>query len=133
MAYDTVAQGHDSTASSTDSSPAELAIWVYMADDNVIYTVPTGKMFRGWILARDGSSNCSYTYTPGAVGKLGFLKQGSNGNALSGTMYSRSTGDNGQWPIMMNAGDKLQRRSSETWYLMGIETAINTVSWDTSS
>ena len=130
MAYDTVAQQAPAGAT---TSPAEVAIWVYMVDNNVEYEVPTGKMFRGWIMARDGSSNCDYTYTPGSVATTAFAKQGSNGSALSGTMYSRSTGDNGQWPINMNAGDKLKRRSSHTWYLMGIETTINTVSWDTSS
>lgn len=129
MAYDIVAQA----SAGQITSPAEVAIWVYMIADDVEYEVPAGKMFRGWIMARDGSSNCEYTYTPSSVSLGAFSKMGYNGGALNGTMYSRSTGDNGQWPINMNAGDKVKRNSSHTWYLMGIETAINTVSWDTSS
>ena len=130
MAYDIVAQ---ESSGSTVTSPAEVAIWVKMVDDSVIYTVPTGKMFRGWVVARDGSSNCDYTYTPGSVATGAFAKMGNNGAALNSTFYSRSTGDMGQWPINMNAGDALKRRSSHDRTLMGIETAINTVSWDTGS
>ena len=129
MAYDIVAQ----SSGGTITSPAEVAILMYMATDSEEYEVPTGKMFRGWIMARDGSSNCDYTYTPGTIAKAANAKMGDRGSAHSGTMYARSTGDNGQWPINMNAGDKIKRRSSHPWTLMGLETAINTVSWDTSS
>jgi hypothetical protein len=98
------------------------------------YTVPTGKIFKGWILARDSSSNCDYTITYGAISKANFLPYGAaGGTALGGTMYHTSTGFEGKWPIYLNAGDKIERRSSHPWYLMGLETAVNTVSWDTSS
>ena len=130
MAYDIVAQ---ESSGSTVTSPAEVALWVHMADDSVMYSVPTGKMFRGWIVARDASSNCDYTYTPGSVSTGAFAKMGNNSSAYNGTMYHTSTGFDGRWPINMNALDSIKRRSSHNWVLMGIETAINTVSWDTGS
>ena len=116
MAYDIVAQ-----QSTGVTSPAEVAIWKKGTDNATLYTVPTGKMFRGWIIARDASSGENYKYTP------------SGGTALDGSFFHTSTGFEGRWPINMNAGDQIACRSSHYWTLMGIETAINTVSWDTSS
>ncbi len=132
MAYDTVAQGHDSVGAAT--SPAEVAIWIRMNSDTIIYTVPTGKIFKGWLFAHDTSTSPAYTYTPSAATLALNAQMGGTGagNELLGTFYHTSTGFENKWPIMMNAGDKLMRRSSQSWTLMGLETAVNTVSWDTS-
>ena len=131
MAYDTVAQGHDSVG--TVTSPAEVAIWMYFATDSEEYTVPNGKIFKGWIISRNETSNCDFTYTPGSTSLAANSKMGDRGSAHSGTMYHSSTGMDNRWPVHMNAGDKVKRRSSHTWFLMGLETTVNTVSWDTSS
>jgi hypothetical protein len=131
MAYDTVAQGHDSAA--TITSPAEVAIWINMSTDSIEYTVPNGKMFRGWLLPHSTSTSPDYTYTPGTTSTTANSQMGNNGALFSGTMYHTSTGHDAKWPINMNAGDKIKRRSSHPWTLMGLETTVNTVSWDTSS
>ena len=129
MAYDTVAQGHDS---STITSPAEVAIWINMVSDNIEYTVPTGKIFKGWMHCQNASTSPTYTYTPSSTSVGANSQMGSNGSVLDGTFYHTSTGFENRWPIMMNAGDKIKRRSSHNWTLMGLETTVNTVSWDTS-
>tara|TARA_Y100000758_G_C15828209_1_gene340927 strand:- start:102 stop:503 length:402 start_codon:yes stop_codon:yes gene_type:complete len=133
MAYDIIAQ--ESATTATTTSPEEIAIWMYMADNSYPgYTVPTGKIFKGWMLARDTSSSCDYTITYAAISKAAKLPYGNEGGTtLAGTMYHVSTGFEGKWPIYLNAGDNIQRRSSHPWYLMGLETIVNTVSWDTSS
>ena len=64
MAYDTVAQGHDS---STTTSPAEVAIWIRMNSDSIQYEVPAGKIFKGWLVSHDTSTSPAYTYTPSSA------------------------------------------------------------------
>jgi len=131
MAYDIVAQA----APSTVTSPAEVAIWIRMNSDTIIYTVPTGKVFKGWIMNVNSSSDVEYTYTPSAATLALNSQMGGTGagNELLGTFYHTSTGFENKHPIMMNAGDQLKRRGSQAWTLMGLETTVNTVSWDTSS
>jgi hypothetical protein len=131
MAYDTVAQGHDS--SGTTTSPNEVAIWMYFTSDTIEYTVPTGKIFKGWLLPYNTTTSPDYTFTPSAASIALHSTMGNNGAVFNGTFYHTSTGHDAKWPMMMNAGDKIKRRSSHTWTLMGLETTVNTVSWDTSS
>ena len=131
MAYDTVAQAGPTEAV---TSPAEVAIWIYMSSDSIEYTVPAGKIFKGWIQAHNASTAPTFTYTPGSISRAAHSIMGNNGGAITGsTFYHTSTGFEGKWPIYMNAGDKLKRSSSHNWMIIGIETTVNTVSWDTSS
>ena len=90
MAYDTVAQGHDSPG--TTASPNEIAIWIYMGHDDREYTVPTGKIFKGWLISHDSSTSPAYTYTPGTASKAANTQMGHNGAAIGGTFYHTSTG-----------------------------------------
>ncbi len=129
MAYDTVAQA----APSTTTSPAEVAIWINMSSDTIEYEVPAGKIFKGWLIGHSTSTSPDYTYTPGATSTAAHSIMGNNGALFNGGFHHTSTGFEGKWPMMMNAGDKIKRRSSHNWTLMGLETTVNTVSWDTSS
>ena len=128
MAYDIVAQ-----EAGAPTSPNEVAILIYMASDSIIYTVPAGKTFKGWIIGHSASTSPTYVYTPGATSVAAHSIMGNNGGEFTGTLHHTSTGMENKWPMMMNAGDKLKRASSHNWVLMGLETAVNTVSWDTSS
>jgi len=130
MAYDIVAQAAGPTST---VSPAEVAIWINMSSDSIEYTVPTGKVFKGWIHCHNSSTSIGYTYTPSSTSTTAHSIMGNNGSAYDGEFGHTSTGFENKWPIMMNAGDKIKRRSSHPWTLMGLETTVNTVSWDTSS
>jgi hypothetical protein len=129
MAYDTVAQA----GVVTTTSPNEVAIWINMSSDSIEYTVPAGKIFKGWILSYTTGGNSDYTYTPSAASIALHSTMGNNGALFNGAFYHTSTGFENKYPMMMNAGDKIKRRSSHAWTLMGLETTVNTVSWDTSS
>jgi hypothetical protein len=129
MAYDTIAQA----APATTTSPNEVAILIYMGADTTIYTVPEGKIFKGWIIGHSGSTSPTYTYTPGSVSTTAHSIMGNAGGEITGTLHHTSTGFENKWPMMMNALDTLKRASSHNWTLMGLETTVNTVSWDTSS
>lgn len=129
MAYDTIAQ----TAPNTTASPNEVAIWIYMGSDDREYEVPAGKIFKGWLMSHDTSTSPAYTYTPGTTSTTANSQMGHNGASIGGTFYHTSTGFESKWPLNLNAGDKIKRRSSHPWTLMGLETTVNTVSWDTSS
>jgi hypothetical protein len=130
MAYDTIAQAGPAAGA---TSPNEVAIWMNFGADSIEYQVPAGKIFKGWLVAHDSSTSPTYTYTPGPTSTTGHSQMGNNGSVLDGTFYHTSTGFESKWPMMMNAGDKIRRRSSHSWTLMGLETTVNTVSWDTSS
>ena len=129
MAYDTIAQAGPATT----ASPNEVAIWIYMSSDSIEYEVPAGKIFKGWIHCHNASTSIGYSYTPGSTSTGAFTNMGNEGALLNGEFGHTSTGFENRWPINMNAGDKLKRRSSHPWTLMGLETTVNTVSWDTSS
>ena len=130
MAYDIIAQ---ESSGSTTTSPAEVAIFMRLSDSADQYTVPTGKIFKGFSFCHNTGTSWEYTFTPGTISTTTNSQAGDGGAALSGTFYHTSTGFENKYPIYMNAGDKIERRGSHSWYLMGLETTVNTVSWDTSS
>ena len=130
MAYDTIAQAAGPTST---VSPAEVAIWINMSSNTIEYEVPAGKIFKGWLIAHDTSTSPDYTYTPGSTSVGANSQMGNAGAVFNGTFRHTSTGFESKWPLNLNAGDKIKRRSSHPWTLMGLETTVNTVSWDTSS
>lgn len=127
MAYDTVAQAGPETT----TSPNEVAIFMRMGTGHT-YTVPTGKIFKGHIHSASASSNVYFYYTPSAATLVLNPKQGDDGAYLQDYFYHTSTGFENKWPVYLNAGDILRADSSEDWFLIGLETTVNTVSWDTS-
>ena len=130
MAYDIIAQ---ETAAVAATSPAEIAIFQRMDTDADAYTVPVGRIFKGFTFCHNTGTSWDYTFYPGTTSVAANSRAGDGGAVLDGTFHHTSTGFENKYPLYMNAGDKIKRRSSHSWYLMGIETTVNTVSWDTSS
>ena len=120
MAYDTVAQTAPAGAT---VSPAEVMIHkANTAGSTDLYTVPAGKVFKGYIVSQEaGAARCR-------------IKDSGSSTYVTFNFGYSSTGSRVHWPMFLNAGDVISSDGSVyNWMLMGIETTVNTVSWDTSS
>ena len=118
MAYDTIAQA---AGPSTTISPAEVMIHKQGVTSTDVYTVPAGKVFKGYLVYQEaGAARCR-------------IKDNGSETYVTFNFGYSSTGSDTRWPIFLNAGDIISGDGSlANWMLMGIETTVNTVSWDTS-
>jgi hypothetical protein len=118
MAYDTIAQAAPAGAI---TSPAEVMIHRTAVASTDLYTVPDGKVFKGYLVYQEaGAARCR-------------IKDNGSSTYVTFNFGYSSTGSDTRWPIFLNAGDVISGDGSlANWMLMGIETTVNTVSWDTS-